>query len=138
MYGIHSCISFFCMYSIIIVVYQCRDFKAGSALRSNSRFHMLDETALFGSACRHEFPLVFLDLKHGERLARWLLIHISIYSCRLAYAEFLIKELIRRNIKNDSKLYIMYDIACMLKKHLQVTLLLFKFILDFPSFCQIS
>ena len=36
-------------------------------LRSATRFRALDETALFGSACRHEFPAVFLNLKHGER-----------------------------------------------------------------------
>ena len=45
---------------------ECNDFKAGTMLRSNSRYHKLDETALFGCACRHEFPLLFLDLKHGE------------------------------------------------------------------------
>ena len=27
----------------------------------------LDETALFGCGCRHEFPLMFVNLKHGER-----------------------------------------------------------------------
>lgn len=36
-------------------------------LRSATRFSALDETAVFGSACRHEFPVAFLDLKHGER-----------------------------------------------------------------------
>ena len=36
-------------------------------LRSRSRFRALDETALFGSACRHEIPDVFCNLKHGER-----------------------------------------------------------------------
>ena len=45
----------------------CSDFKAGDALRSATRFHKLDETALFGSACRHEIPVVFFNLKHGER-----------------------------------------------------------------------
>jgi hypothetical protein len=37
-------------------------------LRSSSRYKALDETGLFGSACRHEFPAKFLDMKHGERL----------------------------------------------------------------------
>ena len=36
-------------------------------LRSSTRFRALDETAVFGSACRHEFPALFLNLKHGER-----------------------------------------------------------------------
>ena len=46
---------------------ECSDFNAGNALRSASRFHKLDETALFGSACRHNIPLYFFNLKHGER-----------------------------------------------------------------------
>lgn len=40
------------------------------ALLSNSRFAALDETAVFGSICHHEFPLLFLNMKHGERLAK--------------------------------------------------------------------
>ena len=31
------------------------------------RFLALGETALFGCACRHEIPLMFINLKHGER-----------------------------------------------------------------------
>lgn len=42
----------------------CSDFLAGDALRSSNRYKALDETALFGCGCRHEFPLMF---KHGER-----------------------------------------------------------------------
>ena len=45
----------------------CSDFKAGNALRSASRFHALDETAVFGCACRHEFPILFINTKYGER-----------------------------------------------------------------------
>ncbi len=30
-------------------------------------YFKLDETAIFGCACRHEFPLFFINLKHGER-----------------------------------------------------------------------
>ena len=37
------------------------------ALRSATRFKALDETALFGCACCHEFPMSFINLKHGER-----------------------------------------------------------------------
>ena len=40
---------------------------AGDVLRSSQRYHALDETAVFGSACRHEFPHMFINLKHGER-----------------------------------------------------------------------
>ena len=45
----------------------CSDFKAGDILRSNSQYRALDETAVFGSACRHGFPKQFINLKHGER-----------------------------------------------------------------------
>ena len=36
-------------------------------LRSASRYRALDETAVFGYACRHEFSGKFISLKHGER-----------------------------------------------------------------------
>ncbi|CAI8006843.1 hypothetical protein GBAR_LOCUS4927 [Geodia barretti] len=45
----------------------CSDFLAGDVLRSSNRYKALDETALFGCACRHEFPLMFINLKHGEK-----------------------------------------------------------------------
>lgn len=45
----------------------CSEFLAGNALRSSTRYKALDETAVFGCACRHEFPLMFVNLKHGER-----------------------------------------------------------------------
>jgi len=37
-------------------------------LSSASHYHALDETGVFGCACRHEFPRTFVNLKHGERL----------------------------------------------------------------------
>jgi hypothetical protein len=40
---------------------------AGDALRSANKFKALDETALFGYCCRHDFPGRFISLKHGER-----------------------------------------------------------------------
>lgn len=45
----------------------CNDFVAGNQLRSANRYKALDETAVFGYACRHEFPGRFINLKHGER-----------------------------------------------------------------------
>ena len=45
----------------------CSEFKAGDALRSRSRYHALDETAVFGAICRHDLPIQMLSLKHGER-----------------------------------------------------------------------
>ncbi len=44
----------------------CHMFLAGDALRSKSRYAALDETAVFGSVCRHEFPQRFQRMKHGE------------------------------------------------------------------------
>ena len=46
---------------------QCNDFLAGNVLRSANRYMALDETAVFGCCCRHEFPGIFINLKHGER-----------------------------------------------------------------------
>ena len=40
-----------------------KDFLAGDVLRSSTRYNALDETAVLGCACRHEFPLMFIDLK---------------------------------------------------------------------------
>ena len=84
-------------------------------LRSATRYSALDETALFGSACRHEFPY----LKHGERYMLIKLYCICIlFEFRLSYAVYLIEELLRRC--NGKTVYITYDIACMLQKHLKV------------------
>ena len=46
----------------------CNNFLAGNAIRSARRYKALDETAVFGYCCRHEFPGKFINLKHGERL----------------------------------------------------------------------
>ena len=56
-------------HSYIVGLYsqECSDFLAGNYMRSAVRYKSLDETAVFGCACRHEFPGRFLNLKHGER-----------------------------------------------------------------------
>lgn len=65
-YTLHACMS--SMYQQHAIILQtCNNFLAGDSLRSSRRFHALDETALFGCACKHEFPCLFLNLKHGER-----------------------------------------------------------------------
>ena len=46
---------------------------AGNELISAIRYKALDETAVFGYCCRHEFPKAFINLKHGERLIYMLL-----------------------------------------------------------------
>ena len=60
-------------YTIITITFlsqACNDFLAGDSVRSANRFKALDETAVFGCACRHEFPLLFNNLKHGERCTK--------------------------------------------------------------------
>ena len=54
---------------VIILLQDCSDFLAGSMLRSHSRFSALDETAIMGVVCRHEYPLCFINLYHGERFS---------------------------------------------------------------------
>ncbi|XP_065899662.1 uncharacterized protein [Dysidea avara] len=44
----------------------CNNFLAGNELRSSKRYKALDETAVMGSICRHEVPLRFFNLFHGE------------------------------------------------------------------------
>ena len=69
-------------------------------------YKALDETAIFGRGCRHEFPKKFLSLKHGKR----------------SYAVYVFQELEKDNADNPGlKINIFYDIACMLVKHLLVT-----------------
>lgn len=45
----------------------CSNFKAGNLLRSQKNQKKLDVTGVFGVACRHEMPLVFLNMTEGER-----------------------------------------------------------------------
>ena len=103
---------------------------AGDALRSSTRYHALDETALFGCGCRHEFPLMFFNLKHGERytVCTSTLTNNSLLSadvlawcfCRLSYAVWMVDRLLH-NSKDEVHLAVMYDVACSLQKHLQVS-----------------
>ncbi|CAK8672115.1 unnamed protein product [Clavelina lepadiformis] len=80
----------------------CNDFQAGSIIRSKSKSSKLAIKGVFGVCCKHEFPTMFFDLKHGERLA---------------YAVLAIEKLLKRN---ENKIRVFYDIACKLKGHLQV------------------
>lgn len=83
----------------------CSNFLAGDSLRSSRRYHALDETALFGCACRHEFPRLFISLKHGERLS---------------YVVWLLEEL-TQHVPAMTNIYVMYDIACTLVRHLKAS-----------------
>ncbi|XP_071180734.1 uncharacterized protein [Mytilus edulis] len=93
---------FISSYGSLKVDKECSDFQAGNDIRSKSKNQKLSETAVFGATCRHDFPQKFFSLKHGERLG---------------YAVFLIQLLLKEN-KND-KIHVSYDIACMLKRHIE-------------------
>ena len=60
----------------------------------------------------------------------------SCFSCRLAYADFLIDSLLEKY--SSQNVYIMYDVACTLQKHLKVCMLvkaeLFERIVSLVSF----
>lgn len=45
----------------------CNQFQAGTNLRSKIKSNKLDETAVFGCACRHEVPKKCFSLKRGEQ-----------------------------------------------------------------------
>ena len=55
------------VYKVLMILKDCHEFLAENAMRSSTRFRALDETALYGVSCCHEFPTLFCNLKHGER-----------------------------------------------------------------------
>ncbi|XP_038047894.1 uncharacterized protein LOC119738130 [Patiria miniata] len=79
----------------------CSNFQAGDVLRAKNKTKKLDTTGVFGASCRHGFPLSFLNLRHGERLA---------------YAAFTI-DCILEKAQPSVKLHVIYDIACTLTAH---------------------
>lgn len=106
----------------ILLLKGCHQFLAGDALRSRSRFAALDETAVFGAVCRHNFPQKFISMKHGERYSGLLCMITNCFPVvsRLAYPVCLLERLLQLE---SSKLMVFYDIACLLEKHLQVSLI---------------
>ncbi|XP_019614691.1 PREDICTED: uncharacterized protein LOC109462576 [Branchiostoma belcheri] len=81
----------------------CSNFQAGSRLRSKNKQKKLDVTGVFGAACRHEMPLAFLNMSHGERLG---------------YPVYMIQKLLMLKEDSNVRLKVVYDIACVLQKHL--------------------
>ncbi|KAK6181329.1 hypothetical protein SNE40_009207 [Patella caerulea] len=81
----------------------CSNFQAGNVLRSKLKNKKLDVKGLFGSICKHDLPYLFIDMEEGERLA---------------FAVFVLERLVEDST-NDDKIIAMYDIACMLHKHLK-------------------
>ncbi|KAL3884204.1 hypothetical protein ACJMK2_030423 [Sinanodonta woodiana] len=95
----------------------CSSFQAGNILRSKIKNSKLDVTGIFGSVCKHDFPLLFCNMRHGERLS---------------YAVNLLENFIHEGQKEE-KVIAIYDIACMLHKHLKKNVK--NDILDWVSFC---
>ena len=81
--GAIECLVLLSLY--IIQESQCNDFLAGNVLRSANRYTALDETAVFGFCCRHEFPGMFVNLKHGERYGFFCLYNGLLVSCVQLY-----------------------------------------------------
>uniref|UniRef100_A0A7M5X4I7 CxC2-like cysteine cluster KDZ transposase-associated domain-containing protein n=2 Tax=Clytia hemisphaerica TaxID=252671 RepID=A0A7M5X4I7_9CNID len=79
---------------------ECSNFQAGSNLRSKRKTNKLSVTGIFGASCRHEFPKVFLNMRHGERLG---------------YAVFILDRFLRETVDRNLDVHVVYDIACVLK-----------------------
>ncbi|XP_047672600.1 uncharacterized protein LOC125138365 isoform X2 [Tachysurus fulvidraco] len=82
----------------------CSNFKAGNVLRSQQQAKKLDVTGVFGASCRHEMPLMFVNMSQGERLA---------------YPLYVIDALLQRCEDKNIHLRVVYDIACVVASHLQ-------------------
>ena len=68
MYVAHNCLGIIVTdYTLLVQGHGCSNFLAGQALRSANRFAALHETGVMGVVCRHEFPIYFINLCHGER-----------------------------------------------------------------------
>ena len=63
-------------YTQCLYFQDCNEFIAGNAIRSHSRFAALSETAVMGVVCRHENPVCFINLFHGER-------YLEQYACQV-------------------------------------------------------
>ncbi|XP_078608414.1 uncharacterized protein LOC144880223 [Branchiostoma floridae x Branchiostoma japonicum] len=84
----------------------CSNFEAGTKIRSKNAQKKLDVSGIFGSACRHEMPIQFLNMSRGESLG---------------YPVLLIQQLIEKEQLNNNRLKVVYDIGCVLEAHLKRT-----------------
>lgn len=79
-------------------------FKAGYKCPSGRRKKVFDERGVFGLFCaRHELPLLFVDMYHGERYA---------------YPNYLLK-LLSNHRTGTQKMFVNFDRACKYVPHLQ-------------------
>ncbi|XP_078659031.1 uncharacterized protein LOC144904191 isoform X1 [Branchiostoma floridae x Branchiostoma belcheri] len=84
----------------------CNHFQAGSKIRSTNRQEKLDVSGVFGSSCRHEMPIRFLNMSRGESLG---------------YPVLLIQQLVLQAQLKNIRLRVVYDIGCVLEAHLKRT-----------------
>ncbi|XP_028417977.1 uncharacterized protein LOC114542684 isoform X2 [Dendronephthya gigantea] len=87
----------------------CSRFHAGEvipALRSKGRNQLFDEKGVFARVCRHDFPKSLMSIKHGERIS---------------YSVYELEKLKASISSNALNIVLMYDIACLLSNHLQVS-----------------
>lgn len=74
-----------CYWQEYLLCQDCNRFLAGDIIRSRSRNAKLHIRGVFGSVCRHEYPVLFMDMKHGERYLA-LLQHLDTYiTCILLF-----------------------------------------------------
>ncbi|XP_071815309.1 uncharacterized protein [Apostichopus japonicus] len=83
---------------------ECNSFQATSVIRTKNKTANLDATGVFGSACRHGVPRLFLSMRHGERYA---------------YPALLLKKLLTRSTLHH---HVIYDIACKFDTHIKKNL----------------
>ncbi|XP_071851551.1 uncharacterized protein [Apostichopus japonicus] len=81
---------------------ECNSFQATSVIRTKNKTANLDATGVFGSACRHGVPRLFLSMRHGERYA---------------YPALLLKKLLTGSTLHH---HVIYDIACKFDTHIKV------------------
>ena len=70
--------SLICLQRVVLLQQLCSNFQAGSALRTKGKAKKLDEKGVLGSSCRHDIPLLFCNLMHGERYFDYILHIITI------------------------------------------------------------
>ncbi|PIK42454.1 hypothetical protein BSL78_20683, partial [Apostichopus japonicus] len=73
-------------------------------IKTKNKTANLDATGVFGSACRHGVPRLFLSMRHGERYA---------------YPALLLKKLLTGSTLHH---HVIYDIACKFDTHIKKNL----------------
>ncbi|XP_071846686.1 uncharacterized protein [Apostichopus japonicus] len=79
----------------------CSNFQAANTIRSKNKSANLSSKGVFGCACRHGIPRLFLSMRHGERYA---------------YPALLLKKLVGGSTLHY---HVIYDIACKFEGHIK-------------------